>query len=383
MNKLLLLALTLSAVVVYAQETEPVKLAPVQPNEAMTVGGYLGMVNGQPMFVDDILIPLDGELRKAVASVQEINTFKKLARDLINREMRNHVGDLLVYKAAQETMTEDDQGRLSFYMNRTEKDLRTKYGAAEGKADTDLMAKGSSFRREVETMRRKAIVEIYMYKMIRPQVQLTRGDILKQYQQNIKDYTVEAQVDLYTITIPFSRYLMESDPAAPERKVPIADPTPEQLAAARQAANAKAKEVLQKLAAGEDFAVLANDLSADPKAKSGGRWRNTRVGSLRLEELEKLAFALPSNSSPTIMEVRPDKPKEAAVIVVKVGEVTQSHVKTFGEVQGEIDKKLRDAKYAELTNKYYQELLGKAAVEGVDKMADTCLDAAVTRYALR
>jgi hypothetical protein len=383
-----LLTLGLAGGLLAAVETLPADVpeaaVTATANQELTINAYLGMVNGEPMFVEGVLRPIDADLRRLARLARNLPDFRIQARDAIEKQLHTQIGDALMMQSAKDALTEADNKRIEAYMNKVTKDLLTKYQGSAAKADQDLRAQGSSIEKELENTKRDLITYLYKQKMFTPKVVVTRRMEMDEYQRNIKEYTVPAEVDLYTITIPISKYLMEKTPGPDGKPVAIDSPTAEQIKAATDQAVAEAKDLTAQIKAGAEFADLARDHSADIKKKLGGRWPHTRQGMLASEEIEKVAFALPAGgvADPLLLS-NTDRPTQARVVVVKVGEVTVPHVINFAEAQSGIEKRLRDRQWVELNEDYFRKLQEHAAIEGVDKMVDTVTDAAVTRYLVR
>lgn len=352
---------------------------PIEVNQPLTVDGYIGMVNGEPMFVDGVLRPIDAELKRIARIVRDLGEFRAAARDTITKQINVMISDMLIVKAAKDVLSEDDNKRVDAYMNKTTKDLLTKYEGSAAKADLDLRAQGSSMDKDLAEKKRRFIVELYLHRVLWPKIVVIRKSVLDEYQRNLDKYTLPAEVDLYTITIPVAKFLpKESGPR--DTMVPVTHPTSEQVKEATSKAVAEARKLIAQIKAGEEFATLAELNSADPKSKNGGRWPHTRQGMLALLEIEKAAFALPENSIAEPVVVFNDDAFKCAVVVVKVGKVQAASIVDFTKAQDEIERKLREVQYVTLTGEYYRKLREKAAIEGVDRMVDMVTDAALVRY---
>lgn len=354
-----------------------------QPNQSFTVNAYIGMVNGEPLFVENILRPIDSELQRIARIARNIGEFRSGAREIIETQMNRRVYDSLIEKAAKDTLNEEDNRRVEAYMNRETKDLLTHYEGSAAKADQSLRAQGSSMEKMLADKKRDFTVQLYLHKVLYPKIIVTRKQILEEYQRNLKAYTVQPEVDLYTITLPIRRFL-PTETAANGRRVPISRPTPEQVRDAAAKATARAQELIAQLRQGAEFAKVAEDESTDPKAKEGGRWPHTQKGMLASKQIEETAFALAPHSiaDPVVLE-NPTDPTLSAVVIIKVEDVVAGHIIPFSEAQKTIDNRLREQQFRALTREYYDKLRKKAAIEGVDRMVDTVTDAAVTRYLVK
>lgn len=357
------------------------QLAPVQANLPVTIDAYVGTVNGTPVFVDDVLQGVDEELRAVAKSSRGVGSFRMQARATVEKQVEIRISEILMDHAARQTMSEDDERRVEAYVNRTRKEMLTQFGGSTAVADQKLAAKGSSLEKEVAKKRAEVIRQLHLQKTLYPKIVVTRDMIQKTYdREKGTKYSLPAEVDLYTITIPISRYLKETLPDGTQQA--IAEPTEAQLQQATNLAVERAKALIEQLKKGEEFAKLAEENSADPRRLHGGRWPKTRKGMLRWEEVEKAAFGLSANSIAEPVVVKEKNPADSLVMVVRVGEVSQARVVPFEEAQKDIERRLRETQYVTLTNQYYAKLREKSAVEGVNKMVDAAVDAAVARYGM-
>lgn len=371
-----------------AQDAGP--LAPITPNTPMTMDALLGSVNGKPVFVEDVLRPIDGELRNMAANLQKKNRtlsdFRQDARELISRQVQGLIDDILLANAANESLSEDDRQRIEPIMNRIRKEILTQNGGSEALADHALRLRGSSLEKELDDKRRAIVRQLFLNKTLIPKVQVTRQQIMAEYNLHLADqFTKPTEIELFTITVPVAKFLPQMDdpdPAHPGRKIPRLDASAAEVAEALNMATERARELLKQLKAGADFATLAADNSADPHGiKDGGRWPTLKRGDLKWQTLEDAAFALKANTYGDLVVINRDDPMQAGVVILKTGDVTPGHVIPFGEVQEALDRKLRDAQFNVLTSDYIRGLREKGAMETtVERMIDTATQAAISRY---
>lgn len=396
-SKLVPLALLALAPLAFAQvdiglnpaqsDTKPNEgLAPVRAEQKFTTNALIGYVNSEPIFVMDMLRPINDELTRLSdpKSGRDINTFKIEARRAIEAQLKRHVSDTLLLANARTTISEEDTKKIDMFMNKERNDLLAKYGGSQATADAALRAVGSSFDKELQDKRRRVMTELLLHRELMPRIVVTRPMILEEYKRNTAKYSQDAEVDLHTITIPVGRFLVEKDPLNPEKDRRIKDPTPERIRSAEIEATNAARDLLNRIKKGEKFAELAGEYSADSRKNNGGRWPRIKKGALADQSLENYAFTLKSDSLGEPLLIRDaDDPFKSKVVIVKVGEVKQAKTLSFEEVQDKIRDDLRNKQYNEMMTDYYNKLYKKAAIEAVDRMVDVCLEVAVTRYAVR
>jgi len=365
------------------QTGEPAQvLAPVRANQALTMNAMLGFVNGEPVFVDTLLRPLDEQLRKLNQKSRDLSSFKESAKTMIEAELQAYVSNILIISSAKAALTDEDKQKLELLMNKIRHDLLAKYGGSQALADQALKTQGSSVEKEINDQRRHITVQLYIQKMIKPKIVVTRPMVLDEYERTQKDWQLQPELELFTITLPVSRWLPhelgENGKVGPVKK----DFTQADVTAAKATAMQVAGEVIKKLKAGASFAQLAEDYqSIDGLANKGGRTPNVKRGSLTSEPEEKYIFSLPANTLGQPFFIDDPDPLRMRVAVIKIGEKKEARTITFGEAQDDIRKKLELEQYKKLSDAYMKSLYEGAAIERVDRMVETAVDAAVARYA--
>ncbi len=371
-----------------ADEGDDSKIDPTV-NQALPVNSLLGAINGKPLFVEDVFRPIDADLRRIARVSGSRHEFEVQAHDAIQKQIKQQIGDLLIIKAAEDNMDEDDKKRIEMFMNKTKNDILTKNGGSIALTDEYYRSRGSSFERELSDIHRRATVELYLQRSLYPRITITRKMVLDYYAAHIKEYTSDPKVDLYTITIPFARYLPKENVGTDSDNKPIersiANPSKEQLATAKNQALEWTKTLIQqiKAAPASEFPKFAEDNSVDPKQHSGGRWKETRRGDLLSKQVEDVAFSLAPHTIGPPLVINEDSPTDGAVMIIKVEDVDLGHVVPFTEAQKQIESTMREKQYAALSRDYYNKLFEKAAIEAVESMLDTATNVAVTRYFTR
>jgi len=186
---------------------------------------------------------------------------------------------------------------------------------------------------------------------------------------------------MFTITLPIANFLdQEKDPIRENKTRAIQNPTPDQVREATNLAKARAAELIKQLNDGADFATLAAQNPGDSHATNGGRWPKLKRGTLASKEWENLVFSTPPNTIGPLLVTDPDKPLLAGVRITKVGDVTPGHVIPFSEAQAGIESDMKNEQFNDLSRDYITKMRNKSAVEGVERMVDAAIDAAISRY---
>jgi hypothetical protein len=391
LNRCGLFALSVAAAALFAGPLasfaqDPTVIAPLRANQSLTMNALLGFVNGEPVFVDSLLRPLDEQLRSMSKKARDLSQFKQAARNIIEGQLQSTVSDILITSSAKAAMTEEDKGKLDMLMAKIRHDLIAKHGGSRAMAEQALRAQGSTVESEIADQRRHLTVQLYIQKQIRPKIVVTRQMVVEEYQRNPKSWQQESELELFTITLPVSRWLPR-EPGEGGKLGPVKkDPTSAEVQQAKAAALAKARELTAQLKASDNpvalFAQLAEDnQSIDGRGTKGGRTPNVKRGSLASTELENYVFSLPAKTVGEPFMIDDKDPMRMRVVVNGVGEKKEPRTVTLSEAQQEIRGRLEQQQYKQLSNAYMESLYDQAAIERRDNMIDTALDAAVARYA--
>lgn len=349
------------------------------PNRTFTVNAMIGYVNDQPIFVNDIFRPIDTQLRKLASDPTE--DFKRVAEPVIRNQLSLLVSDIIVVSAAEGMLSEDDRKRIEIFLALELNRIKTENGGSEPAAEAALAKTGSSIGRELADRRRGFVRSLYFQRYLAPRIQITRDMALTAYERDLKRWQEPAKLELYTLTMPVSRWLRE--PATNgELGAVKQNPTPAEVAAAEAQAMAMAREIVSKLKAGANFAEMVEQYSFDDGAKSkGGRWGLINVDSLSSPQLKAFVLKLPANTLGDPVFIRDGK--EPTVVIAKLGTKADARTVPFEEAQSKIMKEIQDQMIRDLQEAEMRKLEKKSTMEAVERMGGVALDAAVTRYATR
>ncbi len=347
---------------------------------SMTTSALIGFVNDDPMFVTDLFRPLDADLKRMAANAKSLSDFKQAAAQALDSELQHAVSERVFVAAAQTELTEQDRAKIDVVVALQRSKLIAEHGGSIPAADKFLAAQGSSVDREMAELRRVLIMQIYREKHLFPQVVITRQMLVDAYDKDPKRWQVEAQIELYTITLPVTNWLRE--PSTNGQRGPIKmNPNVGEIQAAESQALATGREIIGKLKAGADFATLVEDYdSRDAARTTGGRHPTVNRGSMANTRLEDFVFSLPANSTPDLKLFEEKSFRDSIVVVARVGKKTEARTIPFSEAQDQLREELRQARITELQGEIMDRLARRAAIEAVDRMRGVALDAAVTRY---
>ena len=198
--------------------------------------------------------------------------------------------------------------------------------------------------------RRKANYIAVDHAKVSEQVQVTREDLQRYYNQHRDEYRVPDEVDLRLIQV-------RTPSPGPDGKV-----DQKAVDAARQ----KAEGILKKLKAGANFADLAKKESDDPSKEKGGElgW----IGRGRIPDIEEQIFALNKGQTSEVLR------SALGFNIVRVEDKRTAHVQTLDEVKSAIEPVVRQEKAARATETLANDVRTLARTSG--------LEAAAAKYGL-
>jgi peptidyl-prolyl cis-trans isomerase SurA len=214
-------------------------------------------------------------------------------------------------------------------------DIKRRNGLDEARLEEAIAQQGldrESFRKQV-----RANLETYNllnYK-VRNRVKVTDEDLRNYYQRNASEFEGEDEAHVRHIFLP----LAEGASAADEAK-----------------ARAAGERVLQRLAAGEDFAAVAREVSKGPGAQDGGDLGWLRRGVVQ-KALEDAAFALEPGQVSRLVRAGP------GLHVLKLEARRRGGAKTFEEAKEELRERLSNEQLDTYRQQYLEELRRDALID--------------------
>jgi hypothetical protein len=359
-------------------------LAVVRAKQPLTANALIGFVDAEPIFANDLFRPIDADLRRLAATSKTLGEFERNARTLIANQILERKSEIVFAAAAEAQLTDRERAYIDMRLALERSTLIADHGGSVPAAERALAAAGSSLDKEMADARRRAVQGIYFDRNLRPRIVITREMLLEAYDRDLDTkWKQPAQVELFTITLALSNWLRETTSDG-QRGPVMKNPTPEQIQAAETQALAQARKIVEQLQAGADFAALAEDNeSIDGKRSVGGRWGMISRGSKENKKEEDFIFALTANSIGEPLLLRDEKDfRNSSVVVAKIGRKTEARTVPFSEAQSQIASDLRLAQLRTLQVQEMQKLERSAAIEGVDRMREVALEAAITRYVM-
>ncbi len=371
----------MTATVTLPSQRPIIQAAAIPPaGTKLAVAALLGTVNSKPLFVQDVLQPIQTQLKNAAAISKTKVFFQQQAEQSIARELRLKIDDILFLAKAKRYLNKDDMKEVAAVVAAKKAKIVAQYMGSEQLADRALRQQGGSLDEKLKAIRHQTIIGMYLNRTVYPKLVSTRRQLWHYYQAHIATYTQHSSVDLYTITYRVVNQ-WPRDPNDSTHTQPLAHPTKAEIAAARRKAIAYADKLESEIRHGANFALLAENNSSDPAADNGGHWPDTRRGELSNPLIEKIAFSLkPHTMAPPLLIKNKSNPRGDAVVIIRVGAVTRHHVISFGQEQAPIARKLRQRMYRHYMNEYQRGLYDDASTKAMEQMVLTATQVAASLY---
>ncbi len=200
-----------------------------------------------------------------------------------------------------------------------------------------LVENGRSFEEEKERIREVLAYKKILEAQMAGKIDVTEDEAKKFYDENPKQFEAAEQIRASHILIK-PVFVKGGDPNE-----------------AKAQADKKAKDLLQKIKNGADFAVLAKASSACPSAPKGGDLGFFSKGDMT-PSFEKASFELKVGQISDIVET------EYGYHIIKVTDHKDAGIVSFDEAKDKIVEQLKRNKQLELTNEYIESLKAEANI---------------------
>jgi hypothetical protein len=368
-------------------------LGAIRGDQPIMASALLGNVKGQPVFVKDILAPIDQPLRRLGQSARTLTEFRTGARRLIEDQRDSYIREIFIVAAAERALSERERTVVDMYVNKKAMDLRSAHGGSIPAADRYLRAQGSSYDKELANIKRKITVDLYQSKYIAPRIVVTYDMVRAAYDRDPKAWRQEATVELYSLRLPVRRWLPRAQTTDGTVGRVLPNPSAADVTKAENEALATARKLTAELATfppekrGAEFARLVEDYGAGDKSDDtlsrGGRTADLKRDSFQNVALADYVFSQPGNTIAQPFLARESDPAQSIVYVLMIGDKRDARVVPFEEAERDIYKQLREAQGNELLREMTQKLINPSEIEAVLRSTDVAVDAAVARYATR
>lgn len=310
-------------------------------------GQVAATVNGVPIFCDDVLRAVPEEVSRNLAQLERAvaegkvkpEQFRDYRRHLIENFMQQHIQQEVLLQALKLKLKEEQLNGIKKQLDKIfdTEDLPAamkKEGVATtAELETKLQARGSSIDSLRTASRNRQLAQQYLGTKAASHVGYDRPDVLKHYQDHLKDYAVTGKAKWEQIQLKFAQN------------------------GGKEEALKKAEEIRKRLNDGEIFAVVAKECSNGPTASKGGLWKWTEQGSIKAKEVDAALFELP------VGEISQPIETQTSIEIIRVTDRTPAGHQPFEDVQDEIKNQLKAANFQRRVNELLKDLTEKASIE--------------------
>ncbi|MGD0387410.1 MAG: peptidyl-prolyl cis-trans isomerase [Tepidisphaeraceae bacterium] len=347
---------TLPAGALARAATHPTTLPSLATDEYTTLGGVVMVVNGHPIYADKVLRLSAPALRKH-AKEMDIAQFEIAARVEIDRTIKTLTDDE-VYAAAAEQSLDPKDIQLARGLTRLWSQHQVaEVGGAEQVARLRAQESGEDFQDQEQDQYHRYLYDLYLFRKIYPQIDITGQDELRYYNAHIDEFTTPTQATIILI-----------------------EANPDRLNGDAAAAKAKLLNIRRRALAGEDFAAYGrdqNDLPGSSGAEGNGGQMVLKPNTLLLTQVEAQVWKTPPGQISDVIEDHDD------FFIFKVLSRDYGGSKSFADraVQDAIQRHLRDLKVQQSVREEQHKLEMAGIVQPPDpRMIDTAVEMALQNY---
>ena len=278
--------------------------------------------------VDDKILT-SSEMERYLGAVRERWDPSAGDTDMVEKESRKAA---IAHWVEQQLILKESKGLKNFPIDTVEIDQQIQEQKSKFPSPEEFAAALARESLDEKTLRERLEdsyrVRLLTYREVQSKINISPREVMEYYQAHSDEFTTPEMVRISQILIPYSD--KESD---------------------QELAREQARRVLDKLAAGEDFADLAREYSQGPGAEQNGDMGYFEKGQLRDE-----VFALAVEEHTGIIE------SDAGQLIIMVTGKKEAYRKPLPEVWGEIDDRISQEQYEKLYDAWMEKLKAKAFI---------------------
>ena len=306
-----------------AKKPAAAKASTKAPEKSQALPDPVAKVNG-------IGIPAS-ELKKAAKALQQNREIPADKMKEFNLYVLNQlIAGELMYQVSQKTPVADLEKQVDVKLNEIKANFKSGEDFEKG-----LKEQGLSVKELKELIRRNAVIDNHIEKVIVPSVKVTDADLKDFYDKNPSSFTAPEQVRA-------SHILVTVDPKA--------------TADDKKKAKATIDEILAQLKGGADFAKLAQEKSACPSSKQGGDLGFFGKGQM-VKPFEDAAFSLKPGELSGVVET------QFGYHIIKVTEKKVAEKIALEKVKDRLSESLKRKKVGEAVSALLEESKKKSKIE--------------------
>ncbi len=278
----------------------------------------VAIVNGDPIFASEILSRQSQVLAQARQQLPAAQ-YKALQEQLIRRQLQGYIDRRLMSQAMWNDLDQERKDFLDTQLAKMFTSQEVPRLLAENQLQSvvgltrKLAEQGQTLEVLKEDFQQQQLAMEYLRQAARARTQFSPSEMMAWYRKNSDRFETRARVKWRQILVTISKHDGR-------------DPALTVIEAARR-----------RLAAGEDFAAVARDLSDGPAAGDGGLWDWTDRESFKDERIARTLFGLPVGTPSRIYE------GDGFFQLVTTVEREDGGPRPFDEVQDQVEQALAEA----------------------------------------
>ena len=326
-------------------------------------GGLVLSVHKETITVDEIISPLIESL-EPMATSGDFQKFKRQAKPIIARVILNKTTDILLYQQAKKQAAGNiDEAALEKAVESEVNRFVANYGGNLAEANKAIKEMGLDWPRFRDYQKKLLLTQSYLSQKLSEDKPVGHSELLTYYEAMKDEYFQwGGQIQFRLIDIVIDKVEpAESSEAGGQSK--------------KEVALKRAKEVLEKIGAGEDFAKLAQEYSDGHRAKYGGLWTPVTTGSLAAphDELEKEAQKM------QVGQVSGPIEADGHIFIMKLEDKRDAGCEPFEDVQQRIEAEILFQRRKERFDEMISNLIRQANIADMDGFINFCVGRAYQR----
>lgn len=314
------------------------------------VDGMVGQVNGQAIYAQTVFETIHEQLGALGRSVSA-SAFESRSRELIANKLRELIIQKLLLTEAERDLTEQDEQRLQFFLQKQTEELLRALGQT-----SRILAERESVRLYgkpiddiLEEKRSAVLIQRFIQAKVTPQVVIRRKDVKRYYEDHLDQYRSKTRRVVRLI---------------------VANDQPDQTTVA--------DEIEQMLTHGRPYFEIASDPRLNSlRPDDGGLWNGD--GEIEGDQafggdIDAMMVRLKEGERSQRIAFN----QRAAWILVE--KITRGKEVSLREAQLQIEKNLRENQRAILFDQYRAEAYTKGNFSDVNEMTESLVKMAMVRY---
>lgn len=300
-------------------------------------GEVAALVNGVPIFYEDVLMPFAAGLAQYEKQLPP-EEFRRQRNALVEKHIQPHIEQELLLQKLRAKLKDEQLAQIKKHIDtQFDEELRDtmkKVGVSTpGELEVQLRKSRSSIDTLRTNFRNRHLAQQYLATRASPKTGFDRPEIYEHFQNNKEKFAIPGRVKWQQIHLLYAKH------------------------GGKPGTKKLANELIARLEDGEDFANLAREFSDGPTAKNGGFWPWTVESSLKSKELDEALFGMPIGEELARID------GADAIDIVVVLDRQAAGFKTFASVQTDIKNELKSAEFHRTVKQLLAELAEGATIE--------------------